>query len=64
MNNTGLLVLDYEQYLKQKIAKLNNLIRSGYTTHTVKKEYRIYSEMLGEFRKIAYPYVEQTRSNA
>jgi hypothetical protein len=60
MRNAELLVLDYEHHLKLKIANLNNLILSGCATHTVKKEHRIHSEMLGEFRKIAYPYLERS----
>jgi hypothetical protein len=59
MNNCELLVLDYEQYLVQKIKGLDELIKKGYSTLSTRKEYRIYSQCLGEFRKIAVPYVEE-----
>lgn len=49
----NLLILDYELLLKAKVKTLGDLIQNGYATHSTKKEFRIYSEILGDFRKVA-----------
>ena len=59
MTNFELLALDYEIFLRNKIKARDEIIKQGYATGTMRKEFRIFSDCLGEFRKIAQHYREQ-----
>jgi len=58
MRDFDLLVLDYEAFLLREIKARDELIKNRYASGTVRKEYRIYAQCLGEFRKIANAYEE------